>query len=109
MKSANFELRFLVNRRANGVLSGFTIEAKEQAEAKSFCKTFPLAMNLQNGGLGICENGLRFINNICIWPADFCLLLSEKDKNDFHRFYEGGGLYKIKPLEEKIGFAIIHC
>jgi hypothetical protein len=39
-----FQFDFQVNRRDNGTLAGFTLNAQKQGEAEFFCKTFPKAL-----------------------------------------------------------------
>jgi hypothetical protein len=104
-----FRFDFRVDRRADGSLAGFTLEAQKQAEAEFFCKSYPMAMFDNNASIGLCEHGLRLKNALCPFqPADLCMPLSQQEIEEFQKFYEGGGLFEIHPHEGKIGFSVIH-
>ena len=105
-----FKFDFSINRVESGALAGFTLVAQKQREAEFFCKTFPEALYLERGGIGLLENGLRIFNEICPFqPADFCLPLNKETIKEFSEFYGSGGKFQIAPCDKGIGFVVIHA
>jgi hypothetical protein len=104
-----FQFDFQVNRRDNGTLAGFTLDAQKQGEAEFFCKTFPKALFTGKGSLGICSEGLVLRNALCPFqPAVLCLPLEADVTREFKNHFESGGIFKMQPSEGRIGFCIIH-
>ncbi|HBB37404.1 MAG: hypothetical protein UX02_C0001G0304 [Candidatus Moranbacteria bacterium GW2011_GWC1_45_18] len=106
-----FKLDFILDRDAEGKITGFTVIAQKQGEAEFFCKDFGLAFSVNKANFFLAGDALVLVNLACPFqPAKVAFHLKLKVYEELEKFYLGGGQFMIRqPLHpDTIGFRIVH-
>lgn len=100
-----FDFDLKIDRFKNRNLSGFTLKANEQDEAKAFCLTFPKSLKNGKGKIKINSHGIWLLNG---FYTDVYLPLNEKEAKEFYQFYKAGKKFQLNSSGNPPKFSIIH-